>query len=152
MDDPFPTTGRLLGIDPGTVRIGLAVCDTDRHVASPLEIYTRRGDSADAAYFQKVVTEEKIVGLVLGLPISLNNTEGPKAKEGRAFAAWLTSITGLPVAFQDERFTTHYANDMLEQMGVRPKHRRGKLDAIAAQVILQVWMESAALDRTPVGE
>lgn len=146
----FPATGRLLGIDPGSVRIGLAICDADRRVSSPLDNYRRRGDALDAEHFRRLVADEKIVGLVLGLPVSLNDSEGPKAKESRAFADWLTAATGLPVSFQDERYTTHYANDMLEQMGVKPQHRKGKLDAIAAQVILQIWMESNALDRTRV--
>jgi putative holliday junction resolvase len=137
-----PRSGRLLGIDPGTVRLGFAVCDAGRRIASPLDTYTRRGPEADAAFLKCIVDEEQAVGIVLGMPISLNDTEGPKAKESREFAAWLTEITGLPVTFQDERFTSHYANDILEQMGVKPKHRRGKLDAIAAQCILMAWLEA----------
>lgn len=148
----IPATGRLLGIDPGTVRIGLAVCDAERRVSSPHDNYRRRGEALDAEYFQQLVREECIVGFVVGLPISLNDSEGGKAHESRKFAEWLTNMTGLPVAFQDERFTTHYANDMLDQMGVKPQHRKGKLDAIAAQVILQIWLETNALDRTPARE
>jgi putative holliday junction resolvase len=132
----IPRSGRLLGIDPGTVRIGLALCDANQTVASPLAIHRRRQNdlAADAVFFRKLVVDEKIVGLIVGLPISLNGTEGPKARETREFAQWLSDITGLPHDFQDERFTSHYANDLLDQMG--------------AQVILHVWLETQALARS----
>lgn len=137
-----PATGRLLGIDPGTVRIGLAVCDPDRIIASPHDTYVRRTPEADAEFFRLLVQSEQIVGFVVGLPISLNDTEGPKAKESRAFAAWLTQETGLPVAFADERFTTSYAEDALIDAGVRRDKRKGKRDRIAAQIILQAFLDS----------
>lgn len=138
----LPARGRLLGIDPGTVRIGLAVCDPDRIIASPHDTYARRSPEDDAAFFRRLVAAEQIVGLVLGLPISLNGTEGPKAKESREFAAWLTEATGLPVAFTDERFTSSYAEDALIAGGVRREKRKGKRDRIAAQLILQAFLDS----------
>ncbi len=143
----IPQCGRLLGVDYGTVRVGLSVCDADRLISSPLDTYRRRSNLLDAEYFQKLVADEEIVGLVVGLAISLNGTEGPKAKECRDYAAWLNGLTNLPVAFQDERFTTHYANDVLENLGLNPRERKERRDAVAAQVILQVWLEAAALDR-----
>src|SRR5271169_2580225 len=96
--------GRLLGVDFGTVRVGLAVCDPDRILASPLATYTRRDDVADAAYFKQVIAAEEIVGLVVGLPMHTNGREGVKAAEARAYGAWLGTVTGLPVEFADERF------------------------------------------------
>ncbi len=134
--------GRLLGIDTGTVRVGLAVSDPDRILASPLDTYTRQNPDADAEYFQRIVKTEQIVGLVVGLPISLNDTEGPKAKEARDYAEWLTQITGLPVAFADERFTSSIAEDALIAGGVKRDKRKGKRDRIAAVLILQGYLDS----------
>ncbi len=139
---PFPAKGRLLGIDTGTVRVGLAVSDPDRILASPLDTYTRQNPDADAEYFRRVVKAEQIVGFVVGLPISLNDTEGPKAKEARAYAEWLTQITGLPVAFADERFTSSIAEDALIAGGVTHDKRKGKRDRIAAVLILQGYLDS----------
>jgi putative Holliday junction resolvase len=138
----FPPKGRLLGVDYGSVRVGLAVCDPDRILASPHDTYTRQQPVADAEYFQQLVKAEQIVGLVVGLPISLNDTEGPKAKETREFATWLGGVTGLPVDFVDERFTSSVAEDSLIAAGVRRDKRRGKRDRIAAVLILQSFLDS----------
>lgn len=138
----FPAKGRLLGLDYGSVRIGVAMCDPDRILASPYDTYTRQNAEADALYFQKLVKAEQIVGLVIGLPISLNDTEGPKAKETREFAAWLTSVVPLPVEFVDERFTTSAAEQSLIAAGVKRDQRKGKRDRIAAVFILQSYLDS----------
>ena len=103
--------GRLLGIDFGTVRVGLAVSDPDRLIASPFETYVRKDAKADAAYFQRVVAAEKVVGLVVGLPLHTGGEEGIKAREAREYGAWLAEATGLPVVFWDERCTTAAAED-----------------------------------------
>jgi putative Holliday junction resolvase len=141
-DSPFPPKGRLLGVDFGTVRVGLAACDPDRMVASPMITYTRRTVEKDAEYFLRVVKNESIVGLVIGLPISLNNTEGPKAKEAREFAAWLVSVTNLPHAFWDERFTTAAAEDIMRDAGLTPQKRKAKRDRVAAQILLQTYLDA----------
>jgi putative holliday junction resolvase len=137
----FPSEGRLLGVDYGSVRIGLAVCDPDRIIAFPHETYTRRSDELDAEYLRGVVQREQIVGIVLGLPISLDDTEGPKALETRRFADWLTTVTGLPLELVDERFTTSMAEDSLIAAGVKREKRKGKRDRIAAQLILQSYID-----------
>ena len=87
------SAGRLLGVDTGTVRVGLAVCDPDRIVASPLETYTRKGTVADAAYFVGVVAQQRAVGLVVGLPLHSSGEESDKSREARAFAKWLAEVT-----------------------------------------------------------
>lgn len=138
----FPPKGRLVGVDFGAVRLGLAVCDTDRRIASPLETYARRGAAHDAAFFVKLAKTEGAVGWVVGLAISLNGTEGPKAKECRAFGAWLSAATGLPVAFHDERFTTAVAEDYLRDAGVRFDQRLGRRDRVAAQLILRAFLDA----------
>ena len=138
----LPVHGRLLGVDFGTVRVGLAVCDPDRIVASALETYTRTSDEVDGPFFLALAAREKAVGFVVGLPISLNGTEGLKAIEAREFGAWLSTATGQPVEFFDERFTTAAAEDTLREAKVRADKRTGKRDRLAAQIILQSFLDS----------
>ena len=134
--------GRLLGIDFGTVRVGLAVSDPDRLIASPFETYVRKDAKADAAYFQRVVAAEKVVGLVVGLPLHTGGEEGIKAREARDYGAWLTEATGLPVVFWDERCTTAAAEDALWSAGLSHKKRKDRRDRVAAQLILQGFLEN----------
>ena len=138
----FPTTGRLLGIDFGTVRVGLAVSDPDRLIASPLETVTRKSDLADAGYFARTVAAERIVGLVVGLPLHTGGEEGIKAREARQYGAWLTAATGLPVVFWDERCTTAAAEDVLWDAGLSHRKRRDRRDRVAAQLILQGFLDA----------
>lgn len=138
----IPEQGRLLGIDVGQVRVGLAICDPDRMIASPLETYTRRSDQVDADFFRSLIRSERIVGLVIGLPISLNDTEGPKARECREYGRWLQTITDLPVEYHDERFTSALADEALREAGLSHRRRKMRRDRIAAQLILQGWLEA----------
>ena len=133
--------GRLLGVDYGTVRIGLAITDPDRKVASPLETYTRKTLERDAAYLANLVRTRGITGIVLGLAIGLNGHEGPKAKECRAFGAWLESVTGLPVLFGDERFTSALADDIMFGAKMNKQKRSERRDMLAATLILQGFLE-----------
>ena len=137
----FPS-GRLLGVDFGTVRVGLAVSDPDRLIASPFETYARKDAKADAAYFQRVVASEKIVGLVVGLPLHTGGEEGIKAREAREYGAWLAEATGLAVVFWDERCTTAAAEDALWDAGLSHKKRKERRDRVAAQLILQGYLEN----------
>src|SRR4051812_22839964 len=116
--------GRLLGVDFGTVRVGLAVSDSDRIIASPLATYTRRDAAADAAYFKQLVAAEEVVGLVVGLPMHTDGREGAKAQEARAYGTWLGEVTGLPVVYADERFTTVFAESALWNAGLTHKRRK----------------------------
>lgn len=141
MTTPRPRT-RLLGIDPGTVRLGIAVCDRDRRIASPLEIRTRQGTMADAAYFKQIVEREEIGGLVIGLPIHTDGREGTKAREARALGAWLAEVTSLPITFADERFTTTFAEAALWDAGLSHKKRKARRDAVAAQMMLQAYLDA----------
>ena len=140
--EQFPPRGRLLGIDFGIVRIGVSICDPDRIVASPLETYPRRSVELDALYFQTLTKGQLAVGFVVGLAVSLNDTEGPKARECRAFGEWLRTVTQTPVVYWDERFTTALAEDSLIAAGVKRDKRKGKKDRIAAQMILQAFLDA----------
>ena len=141
MSDPRPRT-RLLGVDSGTVRVGLAVSDADRIIASPLEVRERKGPDADAAYFRALVDREQIGGIVVGLPLHTSGREGVKAEEARAFGEWLKGVTGLPVVYADERFSTAFAESALWAAGLTHKKRKQRRDAVAAQVMLQAFLEA----------
>lgn len=144
-------TGRLLGIDFGTRRIGLSVCDPDRIIASPLSTYERKDQAADAVYFQSVIDTEKIVGIVVGLPIHTDGREGIKAAEAREFGAWLQSVSNRPVRFWDERFTTVQAESALWQAGLTHKRRQERRDRVAAQMMLQAFIDAGCPDHEGAG-
>jgi putative Holliday junction resolvase len=133
---------RLLGVDYGTVRIGLAVSDPQRRIASPLGTYARRNREVDAAYFRELAEEEEIGQLVVGLPIHLTGREGEKAAEARAFGHWLAESTGLPFVLWDERYTTAEAEGHLWAAGLTHKRRKTKRDRVAAQLLLQSYLDA----------
>jgi putative holliday junction resolvase len=133
---------RLLGVDFGSVRIGIAVSDPDRKLAFPLEVRERQGGEADAAFFRMLVAREEVAGLVVGLPVHLDGREGDKAREARAFGTWLARQTGLPVVYHDERFTTVAAESALWQAGLTHKRRKQRRDKVAAQMLLQAYLDA----------
>jgi putative holliday junction resolvase len=139
----WPETGRLAGIDYGSVRIGVAVCDPSRTWTSPLETYTRRNADLDEKYFRKIVAENQILGWVVGLPIHCDGRESQKSQEVREFALWLNHITDRPVRFIDERYSTALANRMLYDTDLNHRQRKKQLDKIAAHIILETYLESA---------
>ena len=136
------SAGRLLGVDYGEVRVGLAVSDPDRKIAFPLAIYTRQGRERDAVYFRAVVKEEAVFGLVIGLPVHMSGDEGEKAAAARTFGAWLVETTGLPATFWDERFTTVEAEAALWAAGLTHKQRKARRDKVAAQILLQAYLDA----------
>src|ERR1700722_13866526 len=133
--------GRLLGIDFGTVRIGLAVSDHDRILASPLATHTRKSEAEDAAYFKKIIADSQSVALVVGLPLHSDGQESDISREARAFGDWLHSLTNLPVVFWDERFTSDRAEEVLLGAKLRPRERKELRDRVAAQMILQAYLD-----------
>lgn len=136
------SVGRLLGVDFGMVRVGLAVSDPDRILASPLETYTRVDLDTDARFFRGVVAREQVVEIVVGLPLHTDGREGQKATEARDYGAWLAEVTGVPVIFSDERFTTVDAEAALWAAGLTHKRRKARRDQLAAQIMLQAYLES----------
>ena len=143
--------GRLLGIDFGTRRIGLAVCDPDRKIASPLAIYEWRDSAADESYFRRVVVNESIAEIIVGLPIHTDGREGIKAAEAREFGAWLNSITNRPVRYWDERFTTVQAESALWEAGLTHKRRKERRDKVAAQMMLQSYLDAGCPEDAGAG-
>jgi putative holliday junction resolvase len=141
---------RLLGVDYGSVRIGLAVSDPDRKIAFPLTTYTRRNQEEDARYFRKVVDEEAISQIIIGLPVHLDGREGLKATQARAFGQWLAEATDRPVVFWDERFTTVEAEGHLWSAGLTHKRRNARRDKLAAQILLQSYLDAGCpVERSP---
>jgi putative Holliday junction resolvase len=132
----------IAGIDYGTVRIGVAVADTEVRIASPLENYTRRGEALDAEWFRRLAKEERLTRFVVGLPVHLSGDESPKSLEARKFGAWLAGNTGLPVEYFDERFTSLEAEQFLDAAGLTKKQKKARLDKLAAQIMLTAYLES----------
>ena len=140
--DPLPREGRLAGIDYGTVRVGIAICDPGQEFCSPLENYNRRTPELDAGYFLELVKDESIVGLVVGLPLHMSGDESEKSREARTYGSMLRELTNLPVAFHDERFTSSIAEDALLAANLTKKQRKARLDMLAAQLILKGYLDS----------
>jgi len=134
--------GRVAGIDYGTVRIGIAVSNPERTIASPLENYTRRGLEQDAQRFRRLAADEGIVLFVVGLPIHLDGRESEKSIEARQFGQWLSETTGVAVEFFDERFTSHEAEEFLLAADMTRKRRKKRMDMLAAQIMLSAYLEN----------
>lgn len=142
---------RLLAIDPGKVRLGLAISDADRRIASPLTTYTRRDPKQDASFFKKIVEEEEVGQIVIGLPVHLNGSEGEQAKAARKFGVWLQGATGLPCVFYDERYTTSEAESSLWNAGLTHKKRKERRDRVAAQILLQAYLDAGCPAESKAG-
>lgn len=139
--DGFPTEGRLLGIDFGTKRVGVAVCDQYQKIASPLHNYQRHSRRADEHFYLSVVAEYEVAALVVGLPIHMSGDESQKSAEARKYAAWLSKITKLPVAFQDERYSSVQAEAAMLQANLNSEQRHARIDMMAAQILLQEFID-----------
>jgi putative holliday junction resolvase len=146
-----PARGRLLGLDFGTRRVGLAVSDDEQRLAVPLETYSVRNRDLDGQYLNTVVADYRIVGLVVGLPLHMGGEEGQKAHEARLFGAWVGQVTALPVTFWDERLTTSQADEHMAAANLSPKRRKLLRDKIAAQIMLQSYLDSRAASRQTGG-
>jgi len=137
-------TGRVAGIDFGTVRVGIAISDPARTIASPYENYTRGGRQADTRRFRRLVEEENVRLFVVGLPVHLSGDESVKSREAREFGKWLGEITEIPVDYFDERFTSLEAERLLQEASLTSKRRKKRLDMLAAQVMLAAYLESSS--------
>ncbi len=136
----LPRRGRLLGLDLGEKTIGLAISDRDRSLASPLETLTRGKFTRDAAALAKLCAEREIYGLILGLPINMDGSEGPRCQSTRQFARNLEKEAGfaLPIAFWDERLSTAAVERLLVEEADMTRARRAQVvDKMAAAYILQ---------------
>ncbi|HET7652324.1 MAG TPA: Holliday junction resolvase RuvX [Acidimicrobiales bacterium] len=135
--------GRVLGLDLGTKRIGVAVSDPDRRVATPIEVVARSGDrQRDHRAIAGLVQEWEAERVVVGLPLSLDGSTGPAAQAALAEVDELAAVVGVPVDTADERMTSVTANRALDALDVRGPARRKIVDKVAAAVILQSWLDA----------
>jgi len=137
----LPPTGRLLGVDVGDRRIGLAVSDPSQTIAQPLTTLTRRPGKR-FPFIGLAPHLAEVTGVVVGLPLTPEGIEGPRAVEARTVAAAIAQRFDLPVAVWDERFTTARALATARELGVRVRDRRAVTDRIAATVLLQQFLEA----------
>jgi putative holliday junction resolvase len=142
---------RIAGIDYGTVRIGIALADTEVGIAGPFENYTRRSVALDAEYFATLAREERIGRFVVGLPVHLHGGESQKSAEARKFGEWLARITITEVEYFDERFTTAEAERILGAANLTKKKKQARRDQLAAQIMLTAYLEAGARGQTDPG-
>ncbi len=138
----LPARGALIGLDLGTKTIGVAVSDPDRRLAAPVETIARKRFNLDAERLFALAAERRAAGFVLGLPINMDGTEGPRAQSTRAFARNLAKLTELPIALWDERLSTAAVERALIEADASRSKRKAVIDQHAAAYILQ-----GALDR-----
>ena len=135
---------RALGIDLGERRIGVAVCDAEGRVATPLTVIERSGSRArDHRQIAELVAEHEAETVVVGLPLSLDGGTGPAARGAEHEAQQLQGALAVPVETHDERLTTVIAERALAESGLSAKARRRRVDMVAASVILQGWLDAA---------
>ena len=137
----MPETGRCLGVDYGTRRIGLAVSDASGSIAFPAGTLERRGLRRDLESLCALVKEREVERIVVGLPLHMDGRRGPEAEAAEKFAGQLAQATGLPVEMFDERWTTREAERALAETGRRGKKRRQVVDSVAASLLLRAWLE-----------
>ena len=137
----LPPRRALMGLDLGTRTIGVAVSDTFRRVATPLETIRRTRFGEDAAALLALATPRAIGGLVLGLPRNMDGSEGPRAQSTRAFARNLSGLTDLPITFWDERLSTVAAERALLEADASRRRRAEVIDHVAAGYILQGFLD-----------
>ncbi len=132
---------RYLGVDVGRAKIGLALADDVLRTARALRTLRRAGEARDLALIRKVAEEFEVARAVVGLPLHMDGSEGASARLARGFAGRLGAALGLPVEFHDERLSTFEAEDRLRRQGFSARDRKEVVDAEAAAVILQGWLD-----------
>ncbi len=133
---------RILGIDFGDRRIGLAVSDRLQITAQALGQYLVTNKEENKKYFTQLVADYQIEKIVLGLPLSMDGTSGPRVDKTKAFAKWLEGFLDTPIIYWDERLTTIQATRILNQQNVKGKTKKNLKDQISAVIILSSYLES----------
>ena len=142
----LPARGALIGLDLGSKTIGVATSDPERRLATPVETIMRKRFASDAARLLALAAERNATGFVLGLPVNMNGSEGPRAQATRAFARNFASVTDLPIALWDERLSTAAAERALIAADVSRARRAKVIDAHAAMFIPQGALDLLARD------
>ena len=133
---------RLIGLDLGEKRIGVAITDVQQTMAFPERVLPRRSAKADRQAIVALVRELQAGGVVVGLPLSMAGEFGPNAERARDFGEYLGRALRVPIVYQDERLTTVEAEERLRDSGLSPAERRRRIDAAAAAIILEDYMRA----------
>jgi len=134
--------GRVMGIDLGQARIGVAVSDELRMAANPVTVIKAKSDQQNVAEIGRLAAEHQVKDIVVGLPLNMNGSESPGSQKARAIAKMMKTETGLPVHLYDERLSTVAVESVMIEAGVRRKKRKGAIDKVAATYILQGWLDA----------
>ena len=143
----LPAQGALAGLDLGEKTIGVAISDLRRGVATPMETVRRKKFTLDAARLIEIAQSRGLAGFVLGLPLNMDGTEGPRCQSTRAFARNLSALTDLPIGFWDERLSTVAAERALLDFDTSRAKRAQVIDHVAAGFILQGFLDRLAAMR-----
>ncbi len=143
----MPAT-RILALDHGTKRIGVALSDEMGWIAQPLETYARRSLEADVAHIRRLVDQHEVAEVVMGLPLRLSGRVGPEAEQVQQFIETLERALPVPVVAWDERLTTKAAEQFLIEGNVSRKKRKGAVDRVAAALLLQSYLEARTSHQT----
>ncbi|MDZ4168849.1 MAG: Holliday junction resolvase RuvX [Coriobacteriia bacterium] len=134
---------RLLGLDIGEKRIGVAVSDPGRRVATPLTVLDAARVRADARELIRLIDQYEASGLIVGLPLTLSGEEGPQARRVRESIGRLAQFLPVPVSFVDERLTSSEAGRRMREAGLTEKQQRGSKDMVAAAILLQAYLDES---------
>lgn len=134
--------GRIMGIDYGRVRIGVALTDLLKTIASPYEVYKSVSRKADVEYFKKLIKEKEVELVVIGLPLNMDGTEGERVEKTRIFGEELKKEANIPVVYQDERLTSVEAENYLLSGNLRREKRKGLIDKVSASIILEDYLNT----------
>jgi len=148
----LPARGALIGLDLGTKTIGVAASDPDRKLAAGVETIARKTFSADATRIIALATERRAAGFVLGLPLNMDGSEGPRAQSARSFARNLSKLTELPIGLWDERLSTAAVERELIAADASRAKRAAIIDQHAAAYILQGALDRLAPRRSGIGQ
>lgn len=133
---------RKMGIDYGDKRIGIALTDALCIISSPYEVYKNIGEEDSLNHLLKIIKENSVNDIAMGLPLNMDGSEGERAKIHREFGEKLEKLSGVKVHFVDERLTSAEAEEILISSGVRREKRKELIDKISAQIILQTYINS----------
>jgi putative holliday junction resolvase len=131
-----------MGLDVGTKTVGVAISDALGFTAQGLTVVRRKSLKADLAALGRIITEHEVTQVVVGLPLNMDGSEGPRAQASRAFGERLAEATGLPIEYWDERLTTVAAERALLEADVSRARRKEVIDQVAASLILQGWLDA----------
>lgn len=138
---------KILSLDIGTVRIGIATSDIMEIIASAYETYRRKNLAEDVKYIASLVSKLEVGEVVIGLPLKLDGTEGQSVEMAKGFGEELAKLITCPIVYQDERLSTVTAQKILIESGMRREKRKDKVDSIAATIILQTYLDKKSFKK-----